>query len=82
MEIEKQISIRYYLKDKFVKIKKDNLIDIIPCIVKDSIEENNILKKWEEYFISLNIPYQITEKNCYIKNCHKKILSLWKERII
>jgi len=72
--------IRYFMEDQFNEISHDCLVDIIPSIHGNSLKEQAILKKWENHFQSMNIPYAITRKIVSKRGIPE--FTLWKEERI
>lgn len=71
-------AIKYYEKEKFQAIPEYKRFECIYSIDPDSFKDMEILRKWEAYFQSLNVPYCITEQPYK----SQIMLSLWKERYV
>ncbi len=71
---------RYHMEDEFSEIPHGRLVDIIPTIHGNSLRDQAILKKWEDHFQSMDIPYAITRKVVSRKGIPE--FALWKEERI
>lgn len=73
------MKIRFNKKAEFWKIPREKLLDIIPLIKLPG--EGWILKKWEDYFTGVGVPYCAIEKRGLNSNGHKiRMAQIWVER--
>ena len=71
--------IRYYKEKEFKAIPDHKVFECIHCIDPKLFSDMEILRKWEEFYKGLKVPYCITEKPY---KGGKPMLSLWKERYV
>ena len=71
--MDKDTVVRYHMEDEFNQLKK-----IDEFVVRVWKGELDILKSWEAYFKSLNIPYAVTK----VKYRRRYAWYLWKENLI